>query len=48
MKSKRFWGYTIFWFAIGMLFMMFVSNKFIGSIIVALLLIVGYNMYYCH
>ena len=42
---KRMVGFTLFWIAVGMLIMLFLHNAFIGAIIIALLLLVGYNLF---
>ncbi len=42
---KRKIGAFLLSMAVGMLFMLFISNKFVGCIIIALLLILGYNLY---
>lgn len=42
MDLKKIIGLIIFFIAIGMLLMIIVHNRFIGLIIIALLLFVGY------
>ncbi|MCI9664694.1 MAG: hypothetical protein HFI46_12595 [Lachnospiraceae bacterium] len=45
---KKMIGFIAFWIAVGMLLMLFLSRHFlIGLIIIALLLLIGYNFYYC-
>lgn len=44
MDWKKIVGLAVFFIAIGMLLMVIVNNRFIGLIIIALLLFVGY---YC-
>lgn len=44
MNLKKIIGLVVFFVAIGMLLMVIVNNRFIGLIIIALLLFVGY---YC-
>lgn len=44
---KKIIGFILFWIAIGMLFMLIISNTFWGVIIIALLLLIGYNLYFC-
>ncbi|MEF9941078.1 MAG: hypothetical protein RSA90_01400 [Lachnospiraceae bacterium] len=44
---KRVVGFALFWFALGMLVMMFLPNIFIGVIIVLLCMLVGYNLFCC-
>lgn len=44
-SMKRMVGFTLFWIAVGMLIMLFLHNAFIGAIIIALLLLVGYNLF---
>ncbi len=45
---KKMIGFIAFWIAVGMLLMLlFFTSRFIGLIICALLLLIGYNFYYC-
>ena len=45
---KKIIGFIAFWIAVGMLLMLFLAHHyFIGLIIIALLLLIGYNFYYC-
>ena len=37
----------MFWVGIGMLLMLLLDNGFIGVIIIAVLLLLGYNLYHC-
>ena len=45
---RRTIGFILFWISIGMLLMLLVGNKVIGIIIIGLLMIAGYNLYYCN
>lgn len=48
MNRKRLIGFIAFWIAVGMLLMLFLAHHYLtGLIIIALLLLVGYNFYYC-
>lgn len=48
MKSmKKMIGFIAFWIAVGMLLMFLITNRFLALIIIALLLLIGYNFYYC-
>jgi hypothetical protein len=44
---KRIVGYTLFWFAMGMLVMLVLSNEFLGVLIVAVCLLVSYYIFSC-
>lgn len=44
---KKVIGFIAFWIGVGMLFMLLIPNNFVGVIIMILLLILGYNLYYC-
>lgn len=44
---KRVIGFGLFCFAMGMLFMMILSNEFVGFVIIALSLLIGYNLFCC-
>lgn len=44
---QRMIGFIAFWIAVGMLLMFFLSNRFVALLIIALLLLIGYNFYYC-
>ena len=41
-------GFILFWMALGMLLMLLIGNKFVGIIVIAVLLIAGYYLYYCN
>lgn len=41
-------GFILFWMAMGMFLMLLISNKITGIIIIVLLMIAGYNLYYCN
>lgn len=46
---KKLIGFIAFWIAVGMLLMLFLLHHIlIGLIIIALLLLIGYNFYYCN
>ena len=45
MRMKRTVGVFLLAIAMGMLLMLFISNKFVGCIIIALLLVLGYYIY---
>lgn len=47
MDRKKMMGLLAFFVAIGMLIMLFLHNDFVGIIIIALLLFIGYNCYDC-
>ncbi len=40
-------GYTLFWIAVGMLFMLVVGNTWIGLILIAIFMISGYYLFNC-
>ena len=45
---KRMIGFIAFWIAVGMQLMLFLARHYlIGLIIIALLLLIGYNFFYC-
>ncbi|MDR2889474.1 MAG: hypothetical protein LBV33_06520 [Lachnospiraceae bacterium] len=44
---QRMIGFIAFWIAVGMVLMFFMTNRLIALIIIALLLLIGYNFYYC-
>ncbi len=45
---KKMIGFIAFWIAVGMLLMLFLARHYlIGLIIIALLLLIGYNFFYC-
>lgn len=39
-------GYTAFFIAVGMLFMLLLSNRLLGIFIIALLLLISYNLFF--
>lgn len=45
---KRILGYTLFWFAMGMLVMLVLSNEFLGILIIAAVLLISYYIFTCH
>lgn len=42
---KRMIGFILFWIAIGMLLMLLIHNILVGMIIIAALLLLGYNLF---
>lgn len=42
---KKLIGYTMFWIAVGMILMLIISQKCIAIICIAILLIIGYNLF---
>lgn len=44
---KKLIGYTIFWFSMGMFFMLILGEAWIGLILIAILIIIGYNLFQC-
>jgi len=44
---KKLIGFVSVCIAAGMLFMLFLTNRFIGLILIILLLLIGYNFFYC-
>lgn len=44
---KKIIGFIAFWIAVGMLLMLFFTSRFLGLIVCGLLLLIGYNFYYC-
>ncbi|MFI3211850.1 MAG: hypothetical protein R3Y24_00770 [Eubacteriales bacterium] len=44
---RRTLGFIAFWIAIGMLIMIFITNKLVGSLLIALIMLVGYLLYNC-
>ncbi len=42
---KRIWGYTLFWFALGMLVMFFVGGGLIGILLIAGALLISYLLF---
>ena len=40
-------GYTLFWIAVGMLLMLLIDNAWVGLILIAIFIIVGYNLFQC-
>lgn len=44
---KKMIGFVAFCVAAGMLFMLFLTNRFIGFVLIVLLLLIGYNFFYC-
>lgn len=47
MRIRKMMGFIAFWIAVGMLLMFFLTNRFVALIIIALLVLIGYNCYYC-
>ena len=46
-KMKRIWGYTLFWFAMGMLLMYIVGGGCIGILLIAGSLLLSYLLFSC-
>lgn len=44
-QMKRMCGFILFWVAIGMTIMLFITNGFIAICIIILCLILGYNLF---
>ena len=44
---KRMLGFIIFWIAIGMTIMFFMTNNLLAMIIIITCLILGYNLFCC-
>lgn len=44
---KRMIGFMLFWIAIGMTIMLFVTNGILAILIILLFLILGYNLFTC-
>lgn len=44
---KRMLGFILFWIAIGMTIMLFITNGILAIIIILLCLILGYNLFCC-
>lgn len=45
---KQLVGFILFWIAVGMLFMLFMPNNFVGVLVAAGFLLLGYNLYCEH
>lgn len=46
-EMKRVIGFAMFAFAMGMLFMLFISNEICGFFLIIVFLLVGYHLYCC-
>jgi hypothetical protein len=44
---KRMCGFILFWIAIGMTIMLFITNGLLAIFIIILCLILGYNLFCC-
>ncbi len=44
---KKLIGFVALCFAAGMFFMLFMSNRFIGLVLIVLLLLIGYQFFCC-
>ena len=44
---KRLIGFALFFFAMGMLFMLILGSEFWGFILIVICLLVGYNIFCC-
>ncbi len=47
MDKRKLIGLLAFFIAIGMLIMLFLHNDFVGIVLIAMLLFIGYNCYSC-
>lgn len=45
---KRLIGYTMFWIAVGLILGLLICETWIIIIIIAILLIIGYNLFSCY
>jgi hypothetical protein len=45
---KQLAGFILFWMAVGMLVMLFMPNNFVGILVAAALLFLGYQLYCDH
>lgn len=45
---KKLIGFVAMCVAVGMLFMLFLANRFIGLVLIVLLLLIGYNYFCCN
>ena len=45
---KQLVGFILFWIAVGMLFMLFISSCFVGILIAVAFMLLGYNLYCGH
>jgi 4-hydroxybenzoate polyprenyltransferase len=45
MKMRRIIGLVIFFVAIGMLIMLLIHNRFVGLLVISLLLFIGYHFF---
>ncbi len=44
-ELRQLIGFILFWLAVGMLFMMFVPNNFVGVLLAGALILTGYWMF---
>lgn len=44
---RKLIGFILFWIAVGMIIMLFLSSEFIGVLLILLCLIIGYNLFCC-
>mgnify|MGYP000485439880 CR=1 FL=1 len=42
---KQLLGFIMFWMAVGMLFMVFIPNNFVGVLLAAAFLLIGYYLF---
>ena len=47
MFMRKLIGYTLFWIAVGMLFMLAIGNTWVGLILIAIFIITGYYLFDC-
>ncbi|MCD8150438.1 MAG: hypothetical protein LUE92_12970 [Clostridiales bacterium] len=44
-EFRQLLGFIMFWFAVGMLFMIFVPNNFVGVLLAGAMLLTGYWLF---
>lgn len=47
MKMRKAIGFAMFWFALGMFIMLFLTNNLIAVLIIFILLLLGYQLFSC-
>ena len=47
-NTKQLVGFILFWIAVGMLFMLFMPNNFVGVLVAIAFMLLGYNLYCEH
>jgi len=43
----RLIGFILFWISLGMLLMLLIDSRFVGIIVIAIFMIIGFNLYFC-